>query len=723
MEQADSFVSAGSSRVESRNGLRKVLAARHGMSEAVACAHAACQVAIDHISMKVSLDATGFIRDVNEKFCHHSQTKRQDALGKNIMSFLGHSASRRIVANILRQTRRSPTWRGDVSFISRCGERVWVDLTVVFQPGSHSRAQCFILLGLDITERKKAELDFVEERQLRLKAESLMQDIVEAIPSGIVAYDSSGTMVFANQAHKKIYADQQNRGGFALEQHCSAAAHERRAQIAGGAQPSVNLANTERRRTAVHKLPDDRWMQVQNRKSSSGLLISVHTDVTDLKRAERHIKEQASRDMLTGLYNRTALFSRLDSYSAFGGSNKADYALVLLDLDDFKSVNDGLGHAAGDALLQQVALNILRSLRKTDTIARLGGDEFAILLPGRTDERELRAILHRLNQAVSAPITVERRTIIPAASIGAACFPRDAGNPSEIIRCADHALYLCKHEGGRRFAVYDAAMHAQRARREALTEKMRLALTRGSIQVMLQPQQDIVSGSHAGFEALVRWKVGGKWIPPIEVIGIAEDAGLISELSYQVIEKSLAMHKRLKACRQEPGRLAFNTVAAQLYDPAFPARLRALIERYGAQPGEIEIEVTENVILDRSTETIAKALHILRGMGFSVALDDFGTGYASLSHLQQFSLDRLKIDRTFISGTSKSDARNLARDGFIIARTITSLAHSLDLQVVAEGIEDASQYAEMKKIGCDVAQGFYIAKPMNEETAYQYLSK
>ena len=433
MEISNSFESTGGDRWTGKVENRASQAINIAATGATICPHAACQGAIDHISMKASLDAAGIIRDVNEKFCIHSKTQRKDALGRNITSFLGHSASRRILTSILSQTRQSPIWRGDVSFLNRCGELVWVDLTVVCQSGSHPLPAGFLLLGLDITEKKRAELNYAKERQLRLKAESLMQDIVEAIPSGIVAYDQSGTKVFANKAHKKTYTDDQASADFMHGRDCCAAPADLRDPIATGAHKDASLPFAERRRAAVHKLSNDRWMQVQNRKSSSGLLISVHTDVTDLKRAERQIKEQASRDVLTGLYNRTALFARLDSLSAGGGGHKANYALVLLDLDDFKSVNDGLGHAAGDTLLQKVALNIAGSLRKTDTIARLGGDEFAILISGRTDEHELRPILRRLDQAVSAPVIVERRTIIPAASIGAACFPRDAQSPSELL--------------------------------------------------------------------------------------------------------------------------------------------------------------------------------------------------------------------------------------------------------------------------------------------------
>lgn len=261
-------------------------------------------------------------------------------------------------------------------------------------------------------------------------------------------------------------------------------------------------------------------------------------------------------------------------------------------------------------------------------------------------------------------------------------------------------------------------MRATALRRARLTEELRSAIVAKDFRVVLQPQLDIRNGHHHGFEALVRWEASGGEVPPAELISVAEESGLVASLSYAIIEKALVTVQQAKQQGLHPGVISFNTVASQLYDPGFPGVLRALLDRYGVTPGEVELEVTENVILDRSADLIADAIRSLRQAGFSIALDDFGTGYASLTHLKQLPLDKLKIDRSFVSGVG---AKKSGGD-YIISRTIVSLAHNLGFKVVAEGIETEDQYFELMKIGCDLGQGYLLGAPMDPGEVLDYLA-
>jgi diguanylate cyclase (GGDEF)-like protein/PAS domain S-box-containing protein len=685
------------------------------------CARTACKEAIDHIAMVVSLDRRGTIVETNETF-HRITGHERRILRTDVRRILVAEDVKTLARSMAAAVRDHSIWRGDIRFLGQDDAIVWSDLTLVAQRDLRSRITGFVLLALDITERKNAAYAAVEERRRREDMESLVRDIVEAVPNGIVAYDDAGKVIFFNEAHGNLYGSMASGMAIGQDRMSLVAPEHEKHLLRAKAQRKSLTAATACYRSFVQKLPGDRWIQVQNRRSPAGRLISVQTDVTGLKRAEKHIKQQATRDPLTGLGNRAALFARLARYAAGSQSGSEACALLLIDLDDFKGINDSYGHDAGDLFLQQFAANLRSAIRRTDTAARLGGDEFAVILPGLNSAEEIAPVLAKVQRAIARPVTIGNRTLIPSASIGVACCPRDGTEPRELMKSADHALYHCKQNGRGSFAFYDGSMRRQLARRAYLSEELRLTVERDEIGVVLQPQRDMSNGRHFGFEALVRWNLMGKWIPPVELISIAEEAGLVKQLSYQVIDKALAIVGRLKERGLDPGIVAFNTVASQLYDAEFPETLLGILSRHGVTPCQIELELTENVILDRSADIIARAIHDLHAMGFNIALDDFGTGYASLTHLKRFPLNRLKIDRSFISGIERNDEILLRdKDDFIISRTIVSLAHNLGLKVVAEGVETSRQYEELSNIGCDCAQGYFIGRPMSEKDVEKYL--
>ena len=671
--------------------------------------------AIDSIANIVCTDTEGYILYANRLFCEINKCELNDIIGKRNNIFKSGFHSREFYNAMWHQLKANNFWRGELCNQTFDGKLYWTDTTITPWHDSQGEIGGYVALRMDITARKQAEAQALEENRMRQEMETLLNDIVETVPNGIIAYDKDGRITFFNKANLEIY-----------DQFLPGIGVGRRRQDLIDRAQLTSLLETDQGlslpsgmdsivKRVVHRLPDGRWVQVQSRKSSSGTIVSVQTDVTDVKRIEQQIAFQAERDPLTATFNRHALLRHLsDTTTDEARAAAQSCTLVLIDFDDFKAINDGLGHDAGDTFLCSVAQRLQSTVRSSDIVARLGGDEFAILLPGAHDDSGVMEVVTKLHKALAAPIRIGAQTVMPSASMGVATFPQDGANPAELMKSSDLALYRCKHESRGGFRIYDTSMRHERIRRETLTAELRHALEQNAFTVVLQPQLNMATGKHTGFEALVRWKLDGRWVPPQELISIAEEAGLVTRLSYQIVEKTLATIARLKHAGLEPGTVGLNAVAAQLHEPNFVRNLLGLLRKYGIAPNEIEIEVTENVILDRSAKNIERVLHKLHSTGMSIALDDFGMGYASLTHLKRFPLSRLKIDRSFINGLPDDT------DDHVIVRTIISLAHNLGLQVVAEGIETRMQFDELVRLNCDFAQGFMIGRPMDENAAADY---
>jgi len=669
---------------------------------------------LDRIANIVYTDLEGVIVYASQLFCETNKCSLDYAIGKTNSEFKSDFHTPDFYKTLWKEVKSGKIWRGEFCNRAMDGTIYWADTKIAPRYDAHGRMCGYIAFRLDITARKEAEVQAAKANDMRLKAEALLNDVVETLPNGVIAYDKDGEVIFFNKALKEIFG--QVAQGVELGHH--------RQDIISQVEQAIMLSKTydgtkyftpnASFETHLQRLPNGRWLKVQNRRSSTGTIVSVQTDVTDLKRIEQQMMQQAERDSLTGLFNRHAMFEHLRGATSQSKDTIQPCTLILLDLDDFKAVNDGMGHDAGDALLCHVAKSLESAVKKTDIVARIGGDEFAILLTDTSSKSEFKYVMEDLFAALKESAQIGQNAVNQSASMGAASFPCDGKTPQELMKSADLALYQCKHDSRGGYKVYNARMRRQSVRRSILLDKLRLALKHDEFQVALQPQCAMSNGHHTGFEALVRWKVGRKWIPPEDLISIAEEAGLITQLSTQVIGRAFAMMARLKSSGLNPAIIGINVVAAQLLDPNFVDDLMGLSKKHCIRPSEIEIEVTENVILDRSARKIECALRTLHSKGVSIALDDFGMGYASLKHLRRFPLNRLKIDRSFVSDLLEDE------DDHVIVRTIISLAHSLGLQVVAEGIETFEQYQELVKLRCDVAQGFLIARPLDEEGAIEW---
>jgi diguanylate cyclase (GGDEF)-like protein len=410
---------------------------------------------------------------------------------------------------------------------------------------------------------------------------------------------------------------------------------------------------------------------------------------------------RALHDPLTNLPNRSLFLDRLHQAEQRAPRNGTAVAVLFLDLDGFKTVNDSLGHARGDELLIAVAKRLDEALRAGDTAARLGGDEFAVLVDGLDDEREAVAVAARILEALREPVTLGGQDFYVRASIGVATARRPGG---DLLRDADLAMYQAKAQGRGRVVSFDAAMHAAMLAGMAMERDLRHALDAGQLQLVFQPIVDLASGAALAAEALLRWSHPEHGaITPAEFIPIAEETGLIVPIGAWVLETACRAATRWDALP-----VTVNVSSVQLRSSEFVETVAAALQASGLSAERLIVEITESVLMDDLHGTAA-LLRELKALGVRIAIDDFGTGHSSLQYLQQLPLDMLKIPKPFIDGLAGADG------GDVLARAILDLGRSFGLAVIAEGIETERQRARLRELGCALGQGYLFARPLTPD--------
>ncbi|MBK6864605.1 MAG: EAL domain-containing protein [Ideonella sp.] len=434
----------------------------------------------------------------------------------------------------------------------------------------------------------------------------------------------------------------------------------------------------------------------------------VGTDETQATLAAQRMQQLASYDSLCGLPNRNLFVAELERALARARRAGSSFGLCFLDLDRFKAINDTLGHAAGDELLQIMAARLRGLLRESDLIARLGGDEFVVLLDGEADVAALSAVARKLLAVISEPLPLRGRSVWITGSCGIAMYPADGDDAQTLLKNADAAMYQAKAGGKNSFHFYTAALAAQSALLFALETDLRHAIERGELVLHYQPKFDIAGGELRGIEALVRWQHPKRGlVPPLEFIPIAEDSGLIVPLGRWVLGAACRQLSQWRAAGLAIPRCAINLSARQFTSDTLIDDVLESLSAAGIAPDLLEVEITESVLMadpDRAHATLQR-LHTL---GVHIAIDDFGTGYSSLAYLKRFPAQTLKIDRSFVSGLP------LDRDDAAITQAVIALSHSLGMQVVAEGVETQAQLDFLRGLGCDSVQGYLTGRPMTE---------
>jgi diguanylate cyclase (GGDEF)-like protein/PAS domain S-box-containing protein len=436
-------------------------------------------------------------------------------------------------------------------------------------------------------------------------------------------------------------------------------------------------------------------------------IVAVFNDMTERKNAEEVIARQATYDLLTGIPNRALFIDRLSQETLRAGQADQGVALIFIDLDGFKKVNDTIGHAAGDDVLRISAERIKRSIRNVDTAARVGGDEFAVIVPKLHDPVDAEAVAKRILEEMSVPMNIEGQDVLTTASIGISVFPADSDDDTELLRDADVAMYRSKSSGGNSIEFFTAEMNERAMRRIQVENQLRNALVVGEFEVHYQPIVDLPDGRMVGVEALLRWdneELGV--VSPVEFIPIAESTGIIVPIGAWVLETACRQVKEWQEAGWSDLRVAVNLSPREVERGDAIQSISEALNKSGLSPQSLEIEVTERVLLD-DVEAASSIFREIKGLGVRLCIDDFGTGYSSLSYLRNYPFDVLKIDRAFVDDSTRHES------GISLLRAIIAMADSLELDVIAEGVETAEQFDLLCELGCGFAQGYHFCAPLS----------
>ena len=537
-------------------------------------------------------------------------------------------------------------------------------------------------------------------------------DILDAVPFSVITTDPTGVVTSANRAATRLLGcrdDQLIGRPLALVDASAGCGPE-----ALGRSLAAS-AGTERERDCLRAdgtaVPVNEGITTLHSEdgTTAGYLVAAY-DITKHRQAQAAVLFMADHDGLTNLPNRSMLVRHLASAIDRATADHNHTALVLLDLDHFKRVNDSMGHHAGDVLLLQVADRLKRGAPAADMVARLGGDEFVLLFTGVEDVATLTTHLSELLRELSAPMMVHGAELGITVSAGAVLCPRDADNPSSALRLADTAMYHAKSAGRNGFAWFAKPMLDDANDRTAMAADLRLAFRHHELSVAYQPQVDLVNGEILGFEALARWNGPKGPVPPDRFIPVAEESGMIGELGAWVLDRAC---QDVAAMSAELGRhltVAVNCSPRQLHGPGLVETVRSALERSGLAPGQLELEITESVLMDERWN-VHEVLSALRDQGIAIAVDDFGQGYSSLAYLTRFPIDALKIDRAFIERIQPAAPQAPIVDAVI------GMAHALGLAVTAEGVESDQQANYLTSRGCERGQGFLYGRGMSVDDA------
>jgi diguanylate cyclase (GGDEF)-like protein/PAS domain S-box-containing protein len=565
--------------------------------------------------------------------------------------------------------------------------------------------QLLVAVARDITDRLKAEADLRKsEQRFRVAFNQAAVGLAHVAPDGdwlmanqklceIVGYTQEEILHlnYKDLTHPEdLLADLElGRRMFAREIH--EAAREKRYLHKDGHYIWVNLTSS----------------LVRDENGEPRYYSTVVEDISRRKQIEGELLHMANHDVLTSLPNRTLLLDRLSQAIAFANRSGDQVAVLLIDLDRFKNINDSLGHDVGDKLITGIARKLLSQIREVDTLARLGGDEFVILLADVAHEDAVAMLAQQVLESLSQPMTIQGHELYPAGSIGISLFPKDGIDSQTLIKNADTAMYRAKDAGRNNFQFYAHAMNARALDRLKLEGGLRNALLRDEFVLHYQPQMDIASGAVVGVEALLRWQPPGKdMIYPVDFIPIAEETGLIVAIGEWVLRTACAQHAAWEKAATFPHiKMSVNLSARQFKQQDIVKMVSRALEDTGCDPDCLELEITESIVME-NPEVAAATLQRLSDMGVYLSIDDFGTGYSSLTYLKRFPIHTLKIDRSFVRDIT-TDADDAA-----IAKAVIALAHSMKLKVIAEGVETAEQLAFLSEQHCDQMQGYYLSRPI-----------
>jgi diguanylate cyclase (GGDEF)-like protein/PAS domain S-box-containing protein len=592
---------------------------------------------------------------------------------------------------------------------------VWLTLSPVRNARGHISGVA--ILARDVTEQKLAQATLAE-------SEATLQEAQALAHVGIFAWDvTAGTLQWSEELYRIHDVDPLDFDG-TVESYSTLVAPEDQEAVAKRTRDAV-LHNRmlEMEYQIVRPGGERRWVYLRAEPVDTAVLGTVGMrgicqDITERKLAEAALSHQALHDPLTNLPNRTLFLDRLGHALLRLEREEGLLAVLFLDLDGFKMINDSLGHEAGDELLVVMALRLREGLRPGDTVARFGGDEFTVLCEDLESQDEALVIARRVAELVAQPIMLRgEHDVVLTTSVGIT-FSGGEGTPEGLLRDADAAMYRAKEEGPARCSIFDAALHARATARLGMIRELRRATDLGQLRLHYQPQVTLPEGRIVGVEGLVRWQHPERGLlGPAEFIPLAEESQLVLSIGEWVIDEACRQAAGWQSEFDTPVKVSVNVSARQLKYGDLADSIKRALARTGLQPAALCLEITENVIMG-DADFFLEALLGLRFLGVSLAVDDFGTGYSSLGYLKRFPIDVLKVDKAFVDGLGHGDRRARA-----IPRAVVAMARDLGMTTVAEGVETLDQANELAALKCDQAQGYYFARPQPPETVTELLRR
>ncbi len=651
-----------------------------------------------HDAILIIASKTEAILEVNQRACEMYRMTREEFLGSSLETIsddleANRAMIRQTIKDGLSTTFEALHLRHDGSKMS-----VGIHSSVVSYKGTWA----ILTINRDITDRERARVEL--ETSL-----SLLRATLEATADGILVVDQDGKIVTYNQKFVEMWQIPPD----ILEARDDSQAID---HILGQLlQPQSFLekvrqlyATPEAESYDLLRFKDGRFFERYSMPQSLGGKsvgrVWSFRDITETKKAEEAIRHHAYHDHLTGLPNRLLFDDRLEHAIAQASRGHQILALLFLDVDRFKTINDTLGHAAGDRLLIEIGKRLVRRKRSSDTVARLGGDEFLIVASNLRMVEDAARVAENVLEAIRPPVTLEGHQLHITASIGISLFPHDGADGESLIKNADIALYRAKDQGRDGYQIFAPEMNARALEKLMFENSLRRAIEQDELVLHYQPQIDSRSGRIMGAETLVRWRRDQNLVMPNDFISLAEDAGLIVALGEWVLKTACIQARQWQDSGYDLN-LAVNVSAHQLQRSGFLATVDRLIDASGVDPHKLELEVTESAVMNNPEQGI-RILAELRAKGIQIAIDDFGTGHSSLSYLKRMPVTTLKIDRAFVS-----DIGRHGNEGAIV-KAIIAMAHSLDMKVVAEGVELEGQRAFLSVNGCDQMQGFFFSRPV-----------
>jgi diguanylate cyclase (GGDEF)-like protein/PAS domain S-box-containing protein len=662
----------------------------------------------------VITDRVGTIIWVNDAVTTMTGYSKEELLGKNPRVLKSGNQPESYYADLWSTISSGKVWHGEVVNKRKDGTTYAEEMTItpVTQQGGDTTTTHFIAIKQDITGRKQAE-ELLRQREAMLNATGEMAKI-----GGWELDLSTNELTWTREVYRIHEVDE----GFVpnVERAIEFYTPECRPLIEQAVKGAIEYGEPFDLELQIETAKNKRlWVKAlgQSRTLNAGTrtLFGTFQDITERKQSEEHVQYLAYYDALTGLPNRTLLADRLLKALATASRQKDKVALLFLDLDRFKSINDSFGHTFGDLVLQDVATRLEGRTRKQDTVGRLGGDEFLIVLNSVKDISDVAVAAKRFMDAMAAEFVVQGHSLGITCSLGVSIFPEHGTDVESLLKHADAAMYSAKENGRNSFQFFSEEMTAQVVERLTLENSLRPALEKKQLFLVYQPQMDLATGKIIGLEALLRWQhpeLG--LVPPDKFIRIAENSGLILPIGEWVLRTACSQARKWQDEGFPAVRVAVNVSAVQFRQPDFCAIVSRVLHETGLAPQYLELELTESLLLSSADMTLP-VIHELSALGVTLAIDDFGTGYSNFGYLRQFRVSRLKIDRSFINNVAVDP------DDAAIANAIISMAKSMSLKVIAEGVENEAQMSFLRVHLCDEIQGYYFSKPLTVDKVAEKL--